>query len=77
MDTNDAGRVTSGDLTLHFQTSDSLSDVATALAEGDHALGAEATAAGYAVVSWPGVDCPWFTPGPVGPPAERSATRSP
>lgn len=42
----------------------SLEDLAWALAEGDHDLGAEATAAGNDLLQWPGTDCPWFNPGP-------------
>jgi len=53
-----------GVITLHFPTTNSLEDLAHALAEGEHALGAEATSAGYSIVMWAGSDCPWFHPGP-------------
>lgn len=49
---------------MHFPTADSLEDLAQALAEGEHDLGKEATAVGYALMMWPGRDCPWFNPGP-------------
>lgn len=42
----------------------SLEDLAVALAEGEHGLGDEFTAAGAAVIGWTGNDCPWFVPGP-------------
>jgi hypothetical protein len=51
-------------LTFHFPTADSLEDIAQALAEGDHDLGEDATAAGYALIAWPDTDCPWFVAGP-------------
>ena len=51
-------------LTFHFPTTRSLEEIAQALAEGDHDLGETATAAGYALIAWPGTDCPWFIPGP-------------
>lgn len=50
-------------LCLQFAAT-SLEDLAWALAEGEHDLGDEATAAGSALIQWPGSDCPWFHPGP-------------
>lgn len=49
---------------IHVATKDGLEDLAIALAEGEHALGEDATAAGGALTMWPGTDCPWFVPGP-------------
>lgn len=54
-------------LTFHFPTRSSIEDLATALAEGEHDLGTDATAAGYALIAWPGPDCPWFIPRSTGP----------
>lgn len=39
-------------------------NVCEALAEGEHNLGDDATAAGAAIIEWPGSDCPWFVPHP-------------
>jgi hypothetical protein len=50
-------------LTIQF-SSPSLEDLAYALAEGEHDLGDDVTAAGYALIQWPGADCPWFVPHP-------------
>lgn len=50
-------------LTIQFPAP-SLEDLATALAEGEHDLGVEFTAAGYSLIMWPGRDCPWFVAGP-------------
>lgn len=52
-------------LRIYFPFS-SLEDLAQALAEGDHTLGEEATQAAGSFMQWPGKDCPWFNPGPVG-----------
>jgi hypothetical protein len=49
---------------IHVATKDALEDLALALAEGEHDLGEDATAAGGALITWPGADCPWFVPGP-------------
>lgn len=49
---------------IHVATKNALEDLAMALAEGEHDLGADATGAGAALVGWTGVDCPWFVPGP-------------
>jgi hypothetical protein len=49
---------------IHIATKRGLEDVAQALAEGEHDLGEDATAAGAALIEWPGADCPWFVPGP-------------
>ena len=51
-------------MNISVPTAQSLEDIAQALAEGEHDLGAEATRAGYALIMWPGQDCPWFVPGP-------------
>lgn len=34
-------------------------DMCWALAEGEHAMGPEATRAGASILQWPGTDCPW------------------
>lgn len=49
---------------IYIATKDALEELAIALAEGEHDLGADATTAGGALVGWTGVDCPWFVPGP-------------
>ncbi len=51
-------------MTIHVTTNDSLEDVAQTLAEGEHALGDEATLAGSLLLGWTGSDCPWFVPHP-------------
>ena len=49
---------------ISIKTTDTLEDLAMALAEGEHALGDDATRAGAALAGWTGSDCPWFCPGP-------------
>jgi hypothetical protein len=49
---------------IHVAAKKSLEDLAVALAEGEHELGDDATAAGASLAAWPGADCPWFVPGP-------------
>lgn len=49
---------------IKLQTVASIADVAIILAEGEHSLGSDATAAGSALVGWAGNDCPWFVPHP-------------
>lgn len=44
---------------IKFPTTTSLEEVAQALAEGEHELGEDYTHAGYALIMWPGNDCPW------------------
>jgi hypothetical protein len=45
---------------IRIPTTKDLEYIAQALAEGEHDLGAEATAAGYALWGmWPTNDCPW------------------
>ena len=49
---------------IHIASKSCLEEIAQALAEGEHDLGEDATAAGGALTAWPGADCPWFVPGP-------------
>ncbi len=44
-------------ITLPWQVS--LEFACEVLAEGEHILPQAATVAGYAVIQWPGPDCPW------------------
>lgn len=45
---------TSETVTLSFSTQRSLEDLASSLAEGEHELGGDATAAGYSLIMWSG-----------------------
>lgn len=49
---------------IEIKTTDSLENVAQALAEGEHELGDEATLAASQLIGWTGNDCPWFVPHP-------------
>ena len=51
-------------MAIKIATKASLEYTAQALAEGEHDLGSDATAAGYALVMWVVNDCPWFNAGP-------------
>ncbi len=51
-------------LTLNFKTTETLENLAQALAEGEHELGRDATMAGSALLGWIGVECPWFVASP-------------
>lgn len=51
-------------ITVTVPHAGSLEDLALALAEGEHSLGRDVTLAGYALIQWPGLDCPWFQPHP-------------
>ena len=51
-------------MNITILTTQDLEYIAQALAEGEHELGEDATAAGASLVGWTGVDCPWFVPGP-------------
>jgi hypothetical protein len=55
---------TANTIEIHVAAKQSLEDLSFALAEGEHAHGDIATAAGSAITVWPGADCPWFIAGP-------------
>lgn len=50
---------------INIETSQDITTVCQALAEGEHDMGSDATYAGYMLAfAWAGADCPWFVPHP-------------